>query len=240
MMQAIETIYRGYRFRSRLEARWAVFFTEIGLRWEYEPEGFHLPSGQLYLPDFRVESINGSCIWYEIKPRATNNDAKFNEFMYVREFPEEASNWRRGSLLSGDPLDWYESIETKRGNAQKTSVAELLMLYGGICPRCGELQRSFASWPMWPTDHDGGLCYDHGVYVGCGWCDYDTPTGSGNDADLGVVPPYLACEPYKGLLIVAAGEYLDLLGRMKRAAVLARQARFEHGQIGSPTEWRFA
>ena len=25
--QPIETMYRGYRFRSRLEARWAVFFT---------------------------------------------------------------------------------------------------------------------------------------------------------------------------------------------------------------------
>jgi len=26
MIKAIETQYRGYRFRSRLEARWAVFF----------------------------------------------------------------------------------------------------------------------------------------------------------------------------------------------------------------------
>jgi hypothetical protein len=25
-IQAIETVYRGHRFRSRLEARWAVFF----------------------------------------------------------------------------------------------------------------------------------------------------------------------------------------------------------------------
>lgn len=49
--RAIETRYKGYRFRSRLEARWAVFFDSLGLKWEYEPEGFELPSGR-YLPDF--------------------------------------------------------------------------------------------------------------------------------------------------------------------------------------------
>lgn len=30
-MKAIETRYKGYRFRSRLEARWAVFFDALGL-----------------------------------------------------------------------------------------------------------------------------------------------------------------------------------------------------------------
>ncbi|MBQ1792526.1 MAG: hypothetical protein II008_20290 [Oscillospiraceae bacterium] len=57
MMEAIkpiETIYHGYRFRSRLEARWAVFLDSLGVKYEYEPEGFKLPDGSLYLPDFRV------------------------------------------------------------------------------------------------------------------------------------------------------------------------------------------
>jgi hypothetical protein len=31
MLQAIETFYRGYRFRSRLEARWAVLFDALGI-----------------------------------------------------------------------------------------------------------------------------------------------------------------------------------------------------------------
>ena len=61
--RAIETRYKGYRFRSRLEARWAVFFDALGLKWEYEPEGFELPGGVRYLPDFRV---NGT--WFEVKP----------------------------------------------------------------------------------------------------------------------------------------------------------------------------
>jgi hypothetical protein len=55
LIKAIETRYKGYRFRSRLEARWAVFFDSLGIEWEYEPEGFELPSG-FYLPDFLIRS----------------------------------------------------------------------------------------------------------------------------------------------------------------------------------------
>lgn len=51
-MKAIETEYNGYRFRSRLEARWAVFFDALGIRYEYEPEGYVLSDGSKYLPDF--------------------------------------------------------------------------------------------------------------------------------------------------------------------------------------------
>jgi hypothetical protein len=64
-IKAIETQYKGYRFRSRLEARWAVFFDALGLRWEYETEGFELGVYGRYLPDFWLP--DQSC-WIEIKP----------------------------------------------------------------------------------------------------------------------------------------------------------------------------
>jgi len=72
MIKAIETIYNGYRFRSRLEARWAVFFDTLNLPWEYEPEGFEFDGGLRYLPDFRVEypGRDKSEIhkeWFEVK-----------------------------------------------------------------------------------------------------------------------------------------------------------------------------
>ena len=35
-LKAIETEYRGYRFRSRLEARWAVFFDVCKVKWEHK------------------------------------------------------------------------------------------------------------------------------------------------------------------------------------------------------------
>lgn len=50
-IKPIETVYNGYRFRSRLEARWAVFFRAVGLDYQYEPEGFEM-DGIRYLPDF--------------------------------------------------------------------------------------------------------------------------------------------------------------------------------------------
>ena len=40
--QNIETYYRGCRFESRIEARWAVFFETLGIKWWYEPEGYKL------------------------------------------------------------------------------------------------------------------------------------------------------------------------------------------------------
>lgn len=70
-IKAIETSYGGCKFRSRLEARWAVFFDYLEWRWEYEPEGFQLKSGW-YLPDFRVHLTNpcewSGDRWIEVKP----------------------------------------------------------------------------------------------------------------------------------------------------------------------------
>lgn len=52
MVKAIETAYNGYRFRSRLEARWAVYFDALDVAWLYEEEGFDLGALGRYLPDF--------------------------------------------------------------------------------------------------------------------------------------------------------------------------------------------
>ena len=71
-IKAIETRYKGYRFRSRLEARWSVFFDACGYQWEYEPEGFLLPCGTHYLPDFKIygKDMNGdyNIFYIEVKP----------------------------------------------------------------------------------------------------------------------------------------------------------------------------
>lgn len=61
--RAIETRYKGYRFRSRLEARWAVFFDALDLKWDYEPQGFDL-DGVRYLPDFWLPELD---TWVEVK-----------------------------------------------------------------------------------------------------------------------------------------------------------------------------
>lgn len=83
MTTAIETVYNGYRFRSRLEARWAVFFDSLGVKYEYEPEGFELPGLGGYLPDFRVmchATRGGDCepfpLYIEVKGQMDEASAK--------------------------------------------------------------------------------------------------------------------------------------------------------------------
>lgn len=68
-----ETDYSGVTFRSKLEARWAVFFDELGVRWEYEPESFDLSERDWYnytkdfvgyIPDFWLDDAE---MFVEIK-----------------------------------------------------------------------------------------------------------------------------------------------------------------------------
>jgi hypothetical protein len=121
-LKPIETFFKGYHFRSRLEARWAVFFEEMGFDWTYEPEGFELPSGAWYLPDFLVKNRE-HCYdyWYEIKPKGSTPCPKVIEFenqlssatdVYAR-----SPNWQHIVQLNGDPI---EAIST-------------------MCPRCKKI-----------------------------------------------------------------------------------------------------
>lgn len=64
MLRSIPTEYDGHRFRSRLEARWALFFNFIGIAWEYEREGFAVDGGGFF-PDFWLPSLQA---WFEVKP----------------------------------------------------------------------------------------------------------------------------------------------------------------------------
>lgn len=72
-IKAIETRYAGCRFRSRLEARWAVFFDHLGVTWRYEPEGFRLSNGVNYLPDFQLPELD---TWVEVKGALRPADLK--------------------------------------------------------------------------------------------------------------------------------------------------------------------
>jgi len=68
-IRPIETPYAGRLFRSRLEARWAVFYDVLGIPWMYEPQGFALDAGDgssiAYLPDFFLPVQH---CYIEIKP----------------------------------------------------------------------------------------------------------------------------------------------------------------------------
>lgn len=66
-IQPIETRYAGHKFRSRLEARWAVFFNALGVEWQYEPQGYVIgvfDESRAYLPDFYLPAQD---VWAEVK-----------------------------------------------------------------------------------------------------------------------------------------------------------------------------
>lgn len=62
--KAIQTRFDGHHFRSRLEARWAVFLKALGIEYEYEKEGYELGGGVRYLPDFWLPQAD---LWLEVK-----------------------------------------------------------------------------------------------------------------------------------------------------------------------------
>ena len=59
------TTYNGVTYRSRTEARWAVFFDALGVTHKYEPEAIKLSTGVGYLPDFWIDDFKA---WFEVKP----------------------------------------------------------------------------------------------------------------------------------------------------------------------------
>lgn len=81
MIKAIDTVYNGHKFRSRLEARWAIYFDHMDIKWMYEPEGYSLSNGQFYLPDFYFPDIKK---YGEVKPfisTDTPNDERWRVFV---------------------------------------------------------------------------------------------------------------------------------------------------------------
>src|ERR1700679_4083380 len=72
-IKPINTTWEGYRFRSRCEARWAIYFTSLGIEFQYELEAYDLKQCSIrgcselgpYLPDFFLPQVR---MWAEVKP----------------------------------------------------------------------------------------------------------------------------------------------------------------------------
>lgn len=98
-VKAIETVYNGYRFRSRLEARWAVFFDEIGVDYEYEPEGLVLSDGEYYLPDFFLKRFH---CYFEVKRFSVYGTEEADDAIKKISDGCRTNSWA-GIIAFGDP-----------------------------------------------------------------------------------------------------------------------------------------
>ena len=108
-IKAIETVYNGYKFRSRLEARWAVFFDQLGIAYEYEPEGITLSDGTYYLPDFYLTDFH---CYFEVKRapssiiRSSLPQKEFGDAIKKISDGSHTDSWA-GLIAFGDPYDHY-------------------------------------------------------------------------------------------------------------------------------------
>ncbi len=100
-IRSIQTEYNGYLFRSRLEARWAVFFDACGADWEYEPEGIVLSDGTKYLPDFYL--IDFHC-YFEVKRKGIQGTDQGSEAESKISDGMHCDRWA-GIIAYGDPMD---------------------------------------------------------------------------------------------------------------------------------------
>lgn len=100
----IQTQYNGYKFRSRLEARWAVFMDSLGVKYEYEKEGFEFRDGIRYLPDFWLPELE---FWVEIKGEYPNAEDQIKA-SYLAAETERNVYILYGDIPSGSLADYNE------------------------------------------------------------------------------------------------------------------------------------
>jgi hypothetical protein len=209
VVRAIPTSYKGFLFRSRLEARYALFFDELGLKWEYEPEGFELPGGVRYLPDFCVQTPQGARIWYEIKRPNTPTDPKFEHFIANIGEISQYEEGDRAQLLDGDPVDMLERAD--------------------VCPRCGmfHVKRGTDGIKFDATVFANGQTYAE-YFFNCMWCDWETPSGGGHPMEKGFLQS--VCYPHKGSVMIMARTWDRIIEKkIMPAALKARAEQFNPG-----------
>ncbi len=115
-IKAIPTEYNGVKFRSRLEARWAVFFDKLGIKWLYEAEGYQTPYGN-YVPDFWLPGVYlrhhpSPGVLFEVKSPMYKSD-EHPALEFIAENLETSAMLAKGMELNTNDshaYDWNEGL----------------------------------------------------------------------------------------------------------------------------------
>jgi hypothetical protein len=211
-LKAIETRYNGYLFRSRLEARWAVFFDTLGLEYRYESEGFNL-DGLYYLPDFFLPTVSQGGCWLEIKPVEPKGEEAEKTFRFRKALLEPYVPFY---VLVGEPyaerdefaydglVPWPEK-RTYHGNHHWFQ-----------CPLCGRFDINY----IWVGTDDIGCDKD---MVNCEACDIW-------DRCAFNCRPFVPGAYFHKGLACGPSSSAGFSPVLRKAYAAARSARFEHGQ----------
>lgn len=221
-MKAIETKYKGHRYRSRLEARWAIFFDTLGVPFQYEPEGFKFEDGTHYLPDFYLPEQKA---WIEIKGGEISQQDKHKVEMLSEHIRETG---RHVYLFGEIPRVEYRSDLLDAGDSPYAFVTQP---YGT------------SYYTFFRADNTKGITLEAVTWYICAWC---------NRIEISTVEMGIMCAchtPIEGGIPTPSLEQDDFASwwfsrlhkfmgdtrdhpRLMLAYQAASQARFEHGETG--------
>jgi len=126
-MKSINTYFNGDRFRSRLEARWALFLTEMGWVYDYEPEGFVLDNGTCYLPDFYISDLD---TWIEVKPDLPTDEEIEKLRLLSAGFPNSFVMLANGLPANRAYRCWHNGQEVSQMVYDYPLVEDLIRKFG--------------------------------------------------------------------------------------------------------------
>lgn len=78
-VRKMKTNYKGYIFDTSVEARWAIFFDECHVEWEYKSEIFDIGNGEFFQPTFVLHGVAGRSpekLYVEVNVDIKEPDAK--------------------------------------------------------------------------------------------------------------------------------------------------------------------
>jgi hypothetical protein len=164
MLKAKRTVYNAHLFKSRLEARWAVFFDTLGLEWVYEPEGFELGDSIRYLPDFK---ILGWDTYVEIKPDLPSLTEIKKLLRLAQELQTSSDLYKTQVMLCGTP--GMPQMRAKDGKLGVGSGYVALTMSGHgfdtrpyISIACFAMTQGGKNLDIWPIYSDN---MDNGVFA---------------------------------------------------------------------------
>ncbi|MER7166796.1 hypothetical protein ABT336_12130 [Micromonospora sp. NPDC000207] len=202
----IETRYAGCRFRSRLEARWAVWFDHLGINWQYETETYLVgPKGSQrgYLPDFYLPR---RALWVEVKGHVA---AANYPLLVAAAHPEHGLPISLGT--TPDDFAYFKQRLLVLGPVPRTAGFHLsLLLIGGVLSE--QLVTPICKSPQGRNDE-----HDHLMSPVLG------PRRVEPNSDGEYVPPPCMLDE-RG--------YGFPCPDISAAYTAARSARFEHGEQG--------
>lgn len=153
-IKAIETQYNGYRFRSRLEARWAVVFDTLGVQYQYEPEGYDL-DGIWYLPDFYLPHYE---CWWEVKGNLSDTSVlKAKDLCKFTELTVIIGDDQFNSQVPNTPMFRYSFIRAPLF----LGIVNIRDVSWAYCERCGGIA------PMAMTKDTGNCWWYRISAMGC-------------------------------------------------------------------------